>query len=226
MSQDDEKTTSVVFFCGDVSKGNVVLCESLLCDKFIHGVSSNGADLIALCNDGCYNLNSTLAVPNCDFKASHFCAGKYSQYVVSSVKSEVYSWGKGPFGELGLGVCKMKVEEPTPIKHKTKFSSISCGEYHATVLDPMGVAYSWGQNFDRQLGLYRKDCSEFKNPNCIVEEMMFVPSLLPFSLQCPILKISCGARFTVAIGKNGDLWSWGGGECGQLGNLYDYLVVL
>ena len=140
-----------------------------------------------------------------------------AHFVLSSSNSTVYSWGEGSYGELGLGCCKTKVEQPTAIKHKASFSSISCGECHGAAVDQMGNAYSWGQNFDRQLGLYRKDSSNFRGTNCVVEEIMFVPSLLPFSLNSPILKISCGARFTVAVGINGDLWSWGAGECGQLG---------
>lgn len=217
MLQQDEDNTSVVFFCGDASNGKIAMCATSLFSKVIHEVASNGDDLIGLCRDGCYNLSTALPVHGCDFKASHFCTGKDAHFVLSSSNSTVYSWGEGSYGELGLGCCKTKVEQPTAIKHKASFSSISCGECHGAAVDQMGNAYSWGQNFDRQLGLYRKDSSNFRGTNCVVEEIMFVPSLLPFSLNSPILKISCGAKFTVAVGINGDLWSWGAGECGQLG---------
>ena len=30
-------------------------------------------------------------------------------------------------------------------------------------------------------------------------------------------RIACGSRFSVALGKSGELWSWGEGGCGQLG---------
>jgi alpha-tubulin suppressor-like RCC1 family protein len=206
-----------VFLCGEVSDGLITMCDSSLFSKLIHEVAGCGDTLIGLSKDGCYDLNSNLPVNKCDFKASHFCSGKETTYALSSSNSVVYSWGKGTYGELGLGFCRTKVEDPMPIKHKASFSSISCGESHCAALDLIGNAYSWGQNFDRQLGLYRKCAKDFNALNCVVEELMFVPSLLPFSIQCPILKISCGSKFTVAVGKNGDLWSWGSGECGQLG---------
>jgi alpha-tubulin suppressor-like RCC1 family protein len=217
MPENDDKSTAVVFLCGDASNGKITLCDSSLFDKVIHEVASDGDNLIALCEEGCYNLSTNGIAANCNFKATNFCFGTKTNYVLTSKQPIVYSWGEGPYGELGLGFCKTKVEEPVPIKHKASFTSISSGEYHCAALDTVGNAYSWGQNFDRQLGLYRNDSSKFKSPNCVVEEVMFVPSLLPFSLLCPIRKISCGARFTVAIGRNGDLWSWGAGECGQLG---------
>jgi alpha-tubulin suppressor-like RCC1 family protein len=217
MSDSDGKSTSVVFLCGGGSDGRIGLCDSTLFENAVHEVATNGDDLIALCHDGCYNLSTGLLVHGCGFKASHFCAGMKVSYALSCDGSLVYSWGEGSYGELGLGLCKTRVQEPTPVKHKSSFNSISCGEHHCVVLDITGNAYSWGQNFDRQLGLYSNDSSKFKSPNYMVEEVMFVPSLLPFSLRHPIKKVSCGARFTVAIGMNGDLWSWGAGDCGQLG---------
>ena len=217
MSPDDAGSTAVVFLCGDASNGNITMCESSLFSKLIHEIAGDGDNLIALCRDGSYDLNTGEPTLGNPFRASHMCAGKDSHYILSSSDSVIYSWGKGSYGELGLGFRRTNVIEPLPIQHKASFSSISAGESHGAALDLIGNAYSWGQNFDRQLGLYRKEHTEFYNPNCVVEEVMFVPSLLPFSLKCPIFKISCGSKFTVAIGKNGDLWTWGAGECGQLG---------
>ena len=190
MLQQDEDNTSVVFFCSTASNGKIVMCATTLFSEVIHEVASNCDDLIGLYRDGCYNLSTALPVHGSDFKASHFCTGKDAHFVLSSSNST----GEGSYGELGLGCCKTKVGQPKAIEHKASFSSISCGECHGAAVDQMGNAYSWGQNFDRQLGLYRKDSSNFRGTNCIVEETM----------NSPILKISCGARFTVAVGINGD----------------------
>ena len=217
MSDRDGKSTSVVFLCGAASDGSIGLCDKTLFEKAVHEVATNGDDLIALCYDGCYHLTTAIRVNDCGFKTSNFCAGINTTYALSSDQHVVYSWGEGTYGELGLGLCKTRVQEPAPVRHKASFNSLSCGHFHCIALDHIGNAYSWGQNFDRQLGLYSNDSSRFDSPNYMVEEVMFVPSLLPFSLHSPIKKVSCGARFTVAIGMNGDLWSWGAGECGQLG---------
>ena len=49
------------------------------------------------------------------------------------------------------------------------------------------------------------------------KKILFMPRKLPFCVKRPIHKISCGARFTVAVTKKGEVWSGGAGECGQLG---------
>ena len=53
--------------------------------------------------------------------------------------------------------------------------------------------------------------------NAIVEDMSFTPRLIPFSMKHPILKVACGNAFAMAITREGALYSWGAGECGQLG---------
>jgi len=84
------------------------------------------------------------------------------------------------------------------------------------VVDKKGNAYAWGQNFDKQLGLYEK-ANKMLGPGTCVEGVMMVPKFLAFSLSHRVQVMACGARFTAAITKNGDLWTWGAGECGQLG---------
>ena len=76
--------------------------------------------------------------------------------------------------------------------------------------------------------------------NCLIEDVVFVPRVLPFSFKNPIVKVACGNRFAVAIAKvrffiialgsvlmaimcacvymqSGSVYTWGAGECGQLG---------
>ena len=38
-----------------------------------------------------------------------------------------------------------------------------------------------------------------------------------FSLGCKIIQIACGAANILALGANGDIYSWGEGSSGQLG---------
>lgn len=53
--------------------------------------------------------------------------------------------------------------------------------------------------------------------NAMVEEMIFAPRLIPFTMKSPLAKVSCGKNFAMAITKDGRLFSWGSGDCGQLG---------
>ncbi|MBK9630283.1 MAG: hypothetical protein IPO62_04300 [Saprospiraceae bacterium] len=36
--------------------------------------------------------------------------------------------------------------------------------------------------------------------------------------QCQFKSVSCGFRYTMAIGVDGSLWGWGANEAGQLGD--------
>ena len=62
-----------------------------------------------------------------------------------------------------------------------------------------------GQNFDRQLGMYTKSAEKMEKnlmlKNCMIEDVAFVPRVLPFSFKNPIVKVACGNRFAVAIAK-------------------------
>ena len=165
MLSENDRATSVVFVVGEHTNGNVQPCESSLFSKHVHEVSGSIDELIGLAFDGCYSLTSGEPVPSCQFQATTMCAGKETQFVLAA-SEEIYSWGVGSFGELGQGLCKTKVDNPSAIKHKASFTQLSCGDYHAAALDSIGNAYSWGQNFDRQLGLYTKKSTEFSRPNC------------------------------------------------------------
>lgn len=53
--------------------------------------------------------------------------------------------------------------------------------------------------------------------SCVVEDLVFSPRFLPFSLKLPMAKVSCGAKFSIFLTRMGQVWSCGAGECGQLG---------
>jgi hypothetical protein len=57
------------------------------------------------------------------------------------------------------------------------------------------------QNFDRQLGLYLKTPQQMHIKNAMIEDLSFVPRVIPLSLSCPVIKIACGSKFAVAITK-------------------------
>jgi hypothetical protein len=37
--------------------------------------------------------------------------------------------------------------------------------------------------------------------NAMIEDLSFVPRVIPLSLTCPVIKIACGSKFAVAITK-------------------------
>jgi len=66
----------------------------------------------------------------------------------------VYSWGRGSFGQLGIGRFPLAVS-PSRIEFpiQTKISAISCGANHSLAISFGGNLYTWGSNRLGQLGL-------------------------------------------------------------------------
>ena len=208
------KRSSMVFWSGDANKGAVEPVSSLLGRK-VTAVAGGDAALLALADDGIYTAPDGTLLSCLEFRTA--AVGR-SVVVGVTQSGGLYSWGTGDMGELGLGPTYTSVDEPKYINYASNFVSVSAGATHSTAVDDKGNAYAWGQNFDRQLGLYIKPLDEMQKlrPTASVEDLLFTPRFLPFSLANPVTKIACGDAFTIVATKDGALWSWGAGECGQL----------
>lgn len=130
-------------------------------------------------------------------EAQIVCGGKYHNVALTS-EGSLYSWGVGKNGELGLGNRISEITYPTRIKYDAKLVIISSGHFHSCGLDNNGILHGWGQNFDKQLALYRKGEKGLPK-HCLIEDMMMVPRCIPFSLQNPIKHVSCGSKFTCVV---------------------------
>ncbi|CAD7938701.1 unnamed protein product, partial [Amoebophrya sp. A120] len=92
------------------------------------------------------------------------------------------------------------------------------GDGHSLLLTTQGEMYSWGACACGQLGL--PDLSALPKD---LEDYPFLP--LPCRIPMPtssradlrIVKIACGDAHSCAISDAGELFTWGGGGCGQLG---------
>lgn len=142
------------------------------------------------------------------------------------VGGDVYSWGSGEMGQLGFPLLEDLPKdqdgypyEPTAglIKafERMKICQIAGGDGHTAAVTVHGKLYSWGASACGQLGH-----SDTEHMPKDVEGYPYQPvPLLVESLQdvC-IVQISCGDAHTVALSREGLLYSWGGGGCGQLGH--------
>jgi len=115
------------------------------------------------------------------------------------------------YGQLGHGYSAGKqlsdVLSPqyiTALDHLT-CTCISAGELHSAVVTDDGDVYSWGDGFCGQLGLGDKR-----------------PQLLPCQVrhgledEC-VASVSCGARHTLCVTEEGEVFSFGLGYFGVLG---------
>ena len=207
----------LVFIAGKITRGTIQSVDRIQGER-IAAICHGGKQQLVVCTpNGMFDLRKREFSALVEQISPVFYASGVKHHLLLDSTGSLYSWGVGELGELGLGTPKKLISTPTQIVYDAKFTSISCGEVHSSALDERGNAYAWGQNRSRQLGLYTKSKEDMRCENCLVEDFLFRPRVLPFSLRCPVTKISCGSRFTIAVTKQGQLWSWGGGECGQLG---------
>lgn len=91
-------------------------------------------------------------------------------------------------------------------KHVT---SLSCGAKHSIALTESGDVYTWGWNFNGQLGYDYKD--EFR-------PRLLKPLLLIKALQQKrVASVATGAISSAALMQSGEVYTWGGNTDHQLG---------
>lgn len=212
MNSSKDVTTSVVMVCGPSSQGKVQRVDEI-CNLGASAVVAAEDTIFVLTNSGVYDVYTlTLAVNSPAIGID----GGLKHNVLLSADGEVYAWGIGEHGELGLGPRYTNMESPGQLRCSSRVTQVACGNSHSCAVDSFGNAYAWGQNFSRQLGLYTKTRAELPG-NAMVEDMVMTPRVLPFSIKNSVAKVACGAGFSMAVTKAGTLWTWGAGECGQLG---------
>ena len=150
-------------------------------------------------------------------------------------KKEVYSWGFGSNGQLGLGFCedsfeigsglsKSRIFTPRKIQslQNKNISDIQCGKTFSMFIDSNGGLYSCGVNDLYQLGIPdTPPQNHVKNYDSRCFDYIF-PTKLDYFLDMKVEKISCGEAHCLAIVKDffsneRIIWSWGNNGLGQLG---------
>ena len=129
----------------------------------------------------------------------------------------VFAFGNNEEGELGLKDKNIETYKLTKINfgsYTNKIIQISTGTVHNLALTFDGKIFSWGSSQGGQLGLSEEFLLRlpgFKESYNIYE---------PIQIPCfneEIIGISCGEAHSIAVDKNGSVYSWGYGSSGQLG---------
>ncbi|CAO2832421.1 unnamed protein product [Amaranthus hypochondriacus] len=118
---------------------------------------------------------------------------------------EVYGWGWGRYGNLGLGDRKDRlVPEKVSSINGIKMAFVACGWRHTITVTTSGTLYTYGWSKYGQLG-----------------HGDFEDHLTPFKLEALssqiISQISGGWRHTMAVTSEGKLYGWGWNKFGQVG---------
>lgn len=146
------------------------------------------------------------------------------------VTGQVWSWGWGEFGQLGLGFSSANYElglggasskRPTPERIQARHFEhmrirfVACGgAFSAAVGDAgqIGPGYAgnlflWGANEVGQCALPPKKPTE-----------VAVPTKVRKLMHTVVRSVACGAAHVVSVDAKGQAYSWGSAQYGQLGS--------
>jgi len=121
---------------------------------------------------------------------------------------EVWGWGYNYFGALGNGGANPTVAPARYIGTAafTGARAVSAGNSHSLVLRTDGRVEASGFNALGQLG----------NPAVLHDTATGVEVVVTAGMR-PIIAISAGSGFSVALDEDGVVWTWGLNDVGQLG---------
>ena len=147
------------------------------------------------------NINSGSKVVFTDVESTAFSS------IGLSTQGALYTWGSNEFGQLGLGNSGTGTEKTSPSKvtmSGVKFTDIAgCGSQFLGLTDT-GDIYSWGNNYNGQLGLGNTD------------SLITSPTKVPVS-GVKFINVQTGNYHSLALTDSGDIYSWGSNYYGQLG---------
>lgn len=124
-----------------------------------------------------------------NMEISQICTGSYQSYAICQNK-DVYAWGNGEYGQLGLGDYS-NTYVPTRIILSSKYLSqleivkIDSGPRHTMMLTKQRTVYCCGDNSYGQLGIPSKSRSNH-------------PTLCRY-LKEDIIDIACGTKHTLFL---------------------------
>uniref|UniRef100_A0A182SBK4 RCC1-like domain-containing protein n=1 Tax=Anopheles maculatus TaxID=74869 RepID=A0A182SBK4_9DIPT len=134
-----------------------------------------------------------------------FCGSSYSAAITAT--GELYTWGRGTYGRLGHGNSEDKYIPTlvTALKaHRVVHVALGCGDAHSLCVTDAGLAFAWGDGDFGKLG----------NESC-------VGSSVPVQIELPpasVVKVFSGSQFSVALTREGTVYTWGKGHGGRLGH--------
>lgn len=121
---------------------------------------------------------------------------------IVDLSDNVWMFGGGRFGQLGLGYDEYDTISPEKINN-IKSKKVSCGSYHTAIIDIEGTVYTFGYNSRGQLGH-----GDTIDKNIPVPILMYNLNGIATS-NVNIVDVSCGMYTTALIDDNGNLFMCG-----------------
>ena len=139
-------------------------------------------------------------------------AAKYTTFAITK-EGELYAWGIGACGRLGTGNIKTHISPilvQGPFVHR-KVRFVAAAKHHTLAITGEGKLFTWGGQRYGKLG---------QGPRCAEENgICLTPRMVEGELRNKeVVSIAAGLSHSVAVTKEGVLYTWGSNAEGQLGH--------
>ncbi|GAB2299956.1 hypothetical protein Dimus_034001 [Dionaea muscipula] len=118
----------------------------------------------------------------------------------------LWAWGSNEYGQLGTGDTQPR-SQPIHVEGSADLTlvDIAAGGWHSTALTKEGEVYGWGRGEHGRLGFGDDKSSKM------------VPQKVQLLSEEYIVQVSCGGTHSVALTRDGRIFSFGRGDHGRLG---------
>ena len=120
--------------------------------------------------------------------------------------STLWSWGLNTSGQLGDNTRTSRSSPVQTIAGGTNWKQVACGSSHTAAIKTDGTLWTWGNNYQGQLGHNTSSTQPRSSP---VQTIAYGTNWK---------QVSGGTNHTAAIKTDGTLWCWGLNTSGQLGD--------
>jgi alpha-tubulin suppressor-like RCC1 family protein len=151
------------------------------------------------------SAGSPLPVTGLAQDVAQVAAGGYIS-VALHTDGTVWTWGSNFAGALGDGSGVQKRTVPGRVPGLPRIVQVAAGGAHVLAVGEDGSLWAWGANGSDQLGDGRDRSSEMSAATPVRV------------LLSGVAKVAAGSIFSVAVRTNGEVWTWGSNDQGQLGN--------
>lgn len=117
----------------------------------------------------------------------------YQHALIMDKENNIYSFGSGLLGQLGLGFDQNKARLPVPLKEinegGNKATMIGCGSNISFALTELGLLFVWGMMVDG-----------------MPESVNYFPTLFSIPDECVLVSLKAHSRKVIACNTKGELY--------------------